>query len=741
MVKKILALIMALSMLTLPSIGASEIMEIPVDEVMDIVKPIYPITLPESSEKELTQAILTFKNIFGDTDEYKNFYHYINEYNGVKIFHLYWNEDTSNNQISASVGTNGIIYSYNYYDNNTSSKHIPNFFKDEALEIAYEFIKTIVTDEIESISKDYAMVSYNSYQGSYNVTFYRMANDLLVENESISVGIGQDKKVISYYRDSFSTKATYPDVPKLLEKDDVLNSLNENLPFELVYRTIYPNGYNNKAIVKLFYQVNSKAYSQVINAETGKLFNVENNYSYIPAGGAKTADSSVAEELSIRGVEYELTEVEKVAVDLQKSFVTVDDITKTLLNIDEINFNDNYKVSNSHLSTQKSPYTHKETYEWYVTYINDNGDSAKTVAYAETGEIKSYVSQEKNAEYKAINEYKNKYQDAVTAVDIFMTKYFGDKFSEFKLDKYEYSDDQKLSSYYYNYKRYVNDIEFSDTAGVMVNPDTLEITSFELNYSDAKFPPTEKVITPTKAAEKYWDFYGLTPYYTVYDDIKDNVIHSSIGSYSNTEKYMMPVYSYKYTYNYIDALTGKVVKYNGEDATYVPIKYYKSNVFIDIEGHEYENEIYVLSQIDAIKNDTDKYEPDKSITQDEFSDIISVLGFGYRPYYGVVVETPSSNTRVIVKSDDTLTREAAIKILVTNLGYSEIAELSSIFDVSYFTDADKISDDHIGYIAIAKGMGLLDTFGEKLSPKSKLTKGEAAYIAYQYLMYKTEMAK
>lgn len=737
MFEKTIAVLLSSVLLTSPSSGAYTAIEAiePVSE--EIIAVSDNIGKPTSTDEELSNAILTYKKVFGDTKDYNSFSHYINEHYGVKMYQLDWRNNTTNETITCSVGVDGIIYSYNYYNyDNINKNALPKMYKDDALEIAYDFVKTIAPDVIGDISKEYAVIKYDSYYGRYDVTFYRVVNGLLVNDENTTVTVDQNKKVTAYSRYNYSNNVINPSEPILLDTDKSLFLLNENLPFELIYRTVYPDGYKygDKAEVKLFYKPNSLSTSHVIDAGNGNLLEIFSEYNQTPLIAPRTGTMTVAES-AVADSEYRLTEVESAAVEMQESFITVDEITNKLLNMEELNFHNGYEIVSSRLTSSESIYTDKTTYQWRIEYReNKTNNSAEVCVNAETGEISSFYIYDSTVSYAGNKPGDNK--KAIQPVEDFLNKYYSDKLSEYKLDDiYDNYDGSKYltTSYNITYTRYVNGIEFSDNISVGVSTDTNRITSFSIVHSDTEFPSPDNVISKEKAAENYWDLYGLTPYYLVYEGAHNSLLYPPKVSYSNTEKKLIAVYAYIHN-SYVDAMAGDVVlsSYSGGKVEYTPRKYYTSESFSDISGHKFETEIYMLTQMDIIGTDNDMYKPDSNIIREDYEKIISSLRGDYVIYSDSVSTTSNK--------DDTLTREEAIKYLITEIGYSEVADLKGIYDVSYFTDADSISNDSVGYIAIAKGMGLLEAFGDKLAPQETLTNAEAAYIAYTYLVYKSALS-
>ena len=71
--------------------------------------------------------------------------------------------------------------------------------------------------------------------------------------------------------------------------------------------------------------------------------------------------------------------------------------------------------------------------------------------------------------------------------------------------------------------------------------------------------------------------------------------------------------------------------------------------------------------------------------------------------------------------------------MVTTLNYHETAKLKGIYKTA-FADQDMISEDMLGYVALAQGLGIISGDGNGLfNPTESLTKADAAIMIYNYL--------
>ena len=139
--------------------------------------------------------------------------------------------------------------------------------------------------------------------------------------------------------------------------------------------------------------------------------------------------------------------------------------------------------------------------------------------------------------------------------------------------------------------------------------------------------------------------------------------------------------------------------------------------------------------MDIIYNDS-KFRPERSITQGEFMEMLKGINPSlYRKYVRIAEGSRDEQFPLDIDNinpEATLTNEQATVFFVEMLGYSDIATIENIFKCD-FKDADKISSEFYGFVALCKGLGILDDFKENFSPQSDLTRGNAALMIYNYL--------
>ena len=78
-----------------------------------------------------------------------------------------------------------------------------------------------------------------------------------------------------------------------------------------------------------------------------------------------------------------------------------------------------------------------------------------------------------------------------------------------------------------------------------------------------------------------------------------------------------------------------------------------------------------------------------------------------------------------------VTREEAVKYIIRAFGQEPLDNIRDVYKLEY-DDADKISPNLKGHVAIAEGLGLISGDGN-FRPTDNLTREEAAVIIYNIL--------
>ncbi len=189
----------------------------------------------------------------------------------------------------------------------------------------------------------------------------------------------------------------------------------------------------------------------------------------------------------------------------------------------------------------------------------------------------------------------------------------------------------------------------------------------------------------------------------------------------------------------VSAKSGKLLDYNGSE-----LKEDEAAASADdISGHYAENAISALLKngVVSLPEGETSFRPNDVITQGELLAFVAALEgeqYPITPYYERGLYKYAA-ARGIIKSgeaqDENLPciREDGPKYIIRALGYEEIAQMTDIFAAG-FSDSADITSDMEGYIALAKGFGIIGGNPDStFAPKDQLTRADAAIMIYNYL--------
>jgi hypothetical protein len=702
----------------------------------DMDTPVIMDIAAENDDEILETAIKAAKTYLGNTDRFAALEHSISEYAGVKTVYLYWSDSSIDGEyLSAVVTGDGVLLRFK--QSFESELGLPSITKADAVELAYMYAMK-VNPAFDLLSKEYAIVDYLRWRG-YQITFHSTYGGYVIENNSVTVDVSPDGKIISYDANSFARGLNLPETPaRIISADEAKKALNTSLPLELVYRSFYEydyKTYESKATIKLVYKLPDDYTTKAVDAQTGDIITIEQQYRFYPAAEETVRAADMANGGVNGSDKIKLSPAEQKVVSVQAGLLSVADIDAALRKVKEFGLDDTLKIDSSTLFTVKSPYDGKLSYKWNLSYKNEDGSIyVNAEVDAKTGEILSfsnyssvyYRSYYDGSMYKADVEPKYTIEQSEEAVQNLLKSLYGEKFNSYV--KIESVDIMPLSVapvtfYSFNYVRTVNDVKFyDDSISIMVDPDTLGVVSLAFNYTDTKFPSTAGVIGAQNAVDKYFDAVPLEPYYIVSAGKKDGKLIMPELVYSTDEKQLTPVYRYTY-YGYIDANSGELLGYDGEPVEYKPVSYFNSAMnFTDIADSPYFKAIKTLYNMDIIDMDGSRFRPDDAITYAELRDMLQNAG-----YWNYVSDDNTADSTTVAFAD-------ALYNVVCAMGYSEIATLDEIFKNPYGDAA--IAQGRIGAVAISAALGLLDGIArEDAAPDftAPITRGEAAQLTYNLL--------
>lgn len=163
----------------------------------------------------------------------------------------------------------------------------------------------------------------------------------------------------------------------------------------------------------------------------------------------------------------------------------------------------------------------------------------------------------------------------------------------------------------------------------------------------------------------------------------------------------------------------------------------KVKEYQDIKNSFAKNQIQKLQDY-IVLFDGEEFKPKQDITQKEFFQLLTQINGIYYFYgnqdYSYMYER-LIDEGILKKEEknieEKITREEAVKYIIRAFGQEPLENLGNIYNLDY-DDADKISSNLKGHIAIAKGLGLINGKGN-FRPKDNLTREEAAVLIYNML--------
>ncbi len=270
--------------------------------------------------------------------------------------------------------------------------------------------------------------------------------------------------------------------------------------------------------------------------------------------------------------------------------------------------------------------------------------------------------------------------------------------------------------YYFNYARFINDIAYDDNGVVVgVSRSTGKIVSVNSGWDVLEIPEYSLSVSVEQAFEKYINATGFELQYVTAESMTKEMELRAVYATN-------PLYDF-----YIDAVTGEVV-----DSYGIEIDVEKT-MYTDIHKDVSEEQIKTLYAC-SILDESEKFRPDDNVLLCDYL-LWMCRAVDCEDYKNINDVADNLVSKGIVTYDDIalnsyITTEMAIRYIVTYLGYGDIAKLPDTFKTG-FVDEGMISDDLIGYAAIAKGLGIFR--GNAFMPKEYVKRNVAAQIIHNLI--------
>ena len=687
---------------------------------------------------------------------------------GTEMFSFTWS-DKKTNEVIYITYANGIILSYEYkdYRNYDSEKKVKQTFAKltdaQLIDYAKKAFKMLDPDLADK--GKYSVGSIDLFGNNATINFDRMENGVAVEGNGGTVTVNKNTgELVSMRIEWFWNDTKFGSTASKLTADEARATYKSLTTLTPIYRIV--DKYNEKT--EKFEQkavlLYLPSFTDEIDAVTGKPSTIwddmdndkgiRNFSSYYFNSMTDAGEEAVAadydDDAADEGVNFTAAELKEIEAD--EGMLKKDEIT-ALLNKDKYTKMPDYvSLDNANL------YKDEDTGEYYYIIDYHGGDDAivevgidvdeavddvdvqddtdiavedvgvdvntnpkepyfymNVKVNAKTGKVDNF-SKSCDISFDSSKEYPVKANAKIAAAAA--KHFYGDIFGEYKADErnsepchfYTDRDGKKIyteSSRTYYYNRYVN--------GVQVEGDTIRINvgfsgdvrSISYRYTDIKFPSVPK-FDNDKAFEQLFKQIKLRYYYDGYYK-KDGTVKTyllyDINDYTLDSKY-------------------RIVSWDG---TPLPAEKDEDTNYTDIKGIAQENAINTLARYGiTLETKNGKFDPNAKLTDKEFAAVVYKATRNYVPYY-----IEDGNYRKEEKAV-TLTKKEAAKVFVNVYGGSDYAELKGIYRAPFKDVA--VSDDYVGYIAIAKALGFAsaDKNGN-YSPNKVLTRAQAMQMIYDYI--------
>lgn len=680
---------------------------------------ILPAAAAETAlDKRLAQVTLSVKQTLSIGDEYTEFSGYLSEGKPQSQWNLNWKGEQSS--LDVTVTEAGKIVSYylncnekNYVSPSGDLKKFPKLSRTKARNIAQTFLGTVLDSPSESADLEEGQNLIALYDhGNYNFYGSLKLNGLKTP-VYISLTVNSTKQAVdSFYRgDSGVDYATFPATAKVA-KDVAAHTLFDSVNMQLNY--VISDKDETHAILRYLPEMQADF---VVNALTGNLLERKPQYFY----------NGLKEQAADRNANSAggLTDVEKQAVtDLEGSLSSVA-LEATTRAISELG------ISHSFTLTKLNYYKEKDENDVTI-YANlsfskqsktdKNGiysNIEKTVLLnAKTGEFISSRSYANSNQNLSIN-YNQKKSEKIGRA--FASKYHGEELKLTALSDSQAESNDRYQSF--TFVRQANGIAFPDhVITLTVDRTDGTIGSYSVCWDHKiTFADPTGIKTTQESKNIYTKASGIGLCYDYVSMINDD------------DSSLRLVYDFVDQSVWgIDAATGNLLTYQAEKEQ--PLSY------SDSTGHYAQKQIKTLSEY-GIGFIGGSFSPNQTLTQrDALTLIIAASGYSLDQSatdYEDTLYSAAYSMGILEKTgrnpSSPVSRAQLTKILVDAAGYGEVAQLKNIYRVGY-KDDNTIPYDLFGYVAIAKGLGIINgNTNGTFSPNSNASRAQVAIMLYNIM--------
>lgn len=700
-----------------------------------------PAFAADDLDSRLTKVTLSVKNTIDIGDHFDNFSGTLSDDGYTSYWNLNWYNDEGSEQIYITADENGKVFSYSYYKydyyswyryNSYFEPAFPSVSQEDARQAAKKFLDKVLGDNESAELVDYG-------KSAYETAYYSFYGNIKVNGLPSPFGLSitvstSDLTVSDFLRDDLYTSVSgdYPPAKPSITPAKAKEILSGTYKFEPLY--IHTDDINKARLVYLpMHSSNS-----VVDALTGEL--VENTWWARPLYSAE-ADYDKA---ALEGGGAVLTEAELEGIALLEGVLKPEELDAAIRKISVLGINQDFKVYDTdyYLDDITGEVSASVIYRTAVEDLSKYGipedikpdygyDSPFIQKYiridAKTGDLLSV-----NTYYNNIYMYHEGYEPGNLPSEVlsFLKAAHPDEFASCGLySSSSYGNGVKQDEF--NYCQKVNGFFYTgNSINVTVNTHTgkLDFYSFSWDH-DIEFEPVTSVVSEKDVIKTYSDAFEYELGYTLKSIYDEN-------GYPRASEIILSYTPYFNGYiTGVSATTGELIftDYSSETLTIA---------YNDIDGCAAKEALLELGEY-GIGFYSDSFKPGAVLTQKDMV-LLLVSADGTKIKYDDLADKDldwiydvAVNLGILKKEDmqpdKAVTRAEMVRTLVSMSGYGRAAEFRDIFICGFKDDAE-ISEEDYGYIAIGKGLGIIEG-GKDYSfrPNESVTREEAAVMLYNFM--------
>lgn len=705
--------------------------------------------ITEANNEALARVTLAVKGALGIDDSYTEFSGSSSKTGALNYWSLNWSSEDGN--ITVRANDAGKVLSYSYYDSYSDvssdwsrrlSTSIPKNSREDALEVAKAFVAPLL-DENES-------VEWQVSDGvrELGVNSYFVAGTLMINGVkspiSINVRVRSGDLTVTRFDRGDSYTMLLPEVPSAdatADIDKATEQLRGAYTLELQYVL------EDEQPVLRYVLVGER--DLLVDAKTGELIDVAALRDLIREGGITSGDVSIKNEAVfdkglLENAKPTLSPVEEQAIAKLEGVKSIDELEAAARAIKAFGLDGKFSLASSSYSQVSfvDPDAREEdeedVTEVYATlrFVRDRKNAEGEIVRTS----KTIRFDAKTGEFESISGYSNEpttlSESTIRAAAESFAKEHAEHFDSYVLA------DSELNTTYLTYYRHENGVPFKqDSVTVCVDGSDGSIVSFSYNYTDdLTFPDTDGIVDMDAALDAYFGAhtvelgYAELPTAVTPEDIRPLCKEFAEAGYNYIYELRL-VYGAERTEGWlrgVDAKTGEAViekseprtgiTYDDADTSYAAaIAKELGEYGVGYRGGKL-NPTASLTQLDmlCLLLAADGYEvPDEPTEED--------INYFYTRAEWLGVTFEEKDPTAIVS------RMEFVRTLIGMTTYSSAAKLEGIWAPG-FADDTAIASGDIGYLAIAKALGIVkgDTDGS-FHPTNAISRQDALIVLYNYM--------